>query len=604
MPSPADPVSHEEVSVTTLDATSALALTDVPTAAPPAKSAVQSLVAVVMVVATFLLIAFEAPALFTIWQGPIGYGFKVDARLMIISTVSPPGEALGIRPGMHVLPTGTTPWRLQNPMLGDRISLDDRGRRIVVVASHVRRPAAEVAVATISFVFTFVIILFAGALCYRRPGVMTIAFWIYTTFNCQLEWVIASYNQLPEATAKPIIAFVYVANSWTNYALIWFALRFPDDRIRSVAMRVADYVWTGIALVGLIWFATLNANLGYMPVDYFWAEAVPTTLPLVAAVAALIWVYLDLPPAARQRAVWAITGLSANFVLWTAESYAPTSFRDYPLLLELIEMFAIMSPLALLYAVFRHQLLDISFVVNRALVFSALTTFIVATVGLADYVTGKLLSQTRVAVVVEAAVTIGIGYVLQRVHGALEWLIDRVVFAGRHKAERHLDRVIGGMAYARTRDAVLDAMVDEPQKALDLRSTAAFMIDDTGFTLAAQRDWLVDASTLRIDDPLARLLLAERKPVDVREALWRTASLDIAPGAPHIAVPLFSRNDLIGIVFYGPHRNGTLLDPEECGLLLRLCQAAAVAYEAVAFARTREELAAFRAASFERVTTP
>lgn len=61
-----------------------------------------------------------------------------------------------------------------------------------------------------------------------------------------------------------------------------------------------------------------------------------------------------------------------------------------------------------------------------------------------------------------------------------------------------------------------------------------------------------------------------------------------------IAVPLFSGNDLLGIAFYGRHRNGTAIDPEERDLLTRLCDAAAVAYEAVALAQAREELAALR----------
>jgi hypothetical protein len=106
-----------------------------------------------------------------------------------------------------------------------------------------------------------------------------------------------------------------------------------------------------------------------------------------------------------------------------------------------------------------------------------------------------------------------------------------------------------------------------------------------------------DRPALEPDDALARLLLSERRVIDIPEARWHTPVTGLAHASLDIAVPLFSRNDLLGVALYGRHRNGSAIDPEERGLLRQLCQAAAVASEAVALAQARAELTALRAPS-------
>ena len=108
------------------------------------------------------------------------------------------------------------------------------------------------------------------------------------------------------------------------------------------------------------------------------------------------------------------------------------------------------------------------------------------------------------------------------------------------------------------------------------------------------------------DDPLARLLLSERHVIVIGEAYWHSGVTGLTAGSLDIAIPLFSRNDLLGIALYGRHRNGSAIDPEERKLLQRLCDAAAVAHEAVELTQAREELASMRsraAASLESNVT-
>ncbi len=105
---------------------------------------------------------------------------------------------------------------------------------------------------------------------------------------------------------------------------------------------------------------------------------------------------------------------------------------------------------------------------------------------------------------------------------------------------------------------------------------------------------LMLAAFCALAHPLARLLLSERRVLGIADVHWNADIVAHAPGSLDIAVPLFARNDLLGIALYGRHRNGTAIDPEERQLLRRLCEAAAVAFEAVDLAQAREELAAMR----------
>ncbi len=194
-------------------------------------------------------------------------------------------------------------------------------------------------------------------------------------------------------------------------------------------------------------------------------------------------------------------------------------------------------------------------------------------------------------------VIIGLGFILQRAHSFLERVVDRVIFAARHSAERHIERVMPGLAFARTHDALLRSLVDEPRVALDLISCSIFIDDNRTLALRSHYGWHPgERAVIECDDSLARLLLAERHPIAIVALHWHPSVEGLKDASLDIAIPLFSRNDLLGVALYGRHRNGSAIDPEERRLLRRLCEAAAVAYEAVALAQARAELIALRLA--------
>jgi len=582
-------------------------------------SSIRPLVAVMMLVATILFVLFDSAALVTVWKGSIEYqgaDFTQQGSKIVVADVTDPAlYRRGVRPGQTISWQGRSEWRAAYPRPGDTVQVNTPSGAVPVRATYQTFGPALAAVAVTSILGSIAVLIFAGILCYRKPGIMTIAFWLFVAVDLNVGWLMNVYAQAPEPLGYALVLFIFaVLGGWSYYPLVWFALRFPDDRITDRAMRAADYCWTAISIVALVWFffalsrATFpGASLGAPGENQFWRYTLPQNIPNVAGIAAFLWVYARSGEATRQRALWAVVGFMLMIVFETIGNFATEVTPELYFAGNIALMLAAFCPLALAYAVLRHHLLDISFVVNRALVYTALTALIVLIVRFVDWLAGKYLFETRAALAVEATVIIGLGFVLQRVHGALERVVDRVIFAARHSAERHIERVIAGLAYARTHNVILQAVVEEPRVALDLTSCGVFIDNGDAFALKLQWGWTTgENARVERDDPLARLLLSERRVIVIGEAYWHSGVTGLTAGSLDIAIPLFSRNDLLGIALYGGHRNGSAIDPEERKLLQRLCDAAAVAYEAVELTQAREELAAMRsrtAASLESNVT-
>ena len=63
-----------------------------------------------------------------------------------------------------------------------------------------------------------------------------------------------------------------------------------------------------------------------------------------------------------------------------------------------------------------------------------------------------------------------------------------------------------------------------------------------------------------------------------------------------LAVPVMVRHELVSFTLYGPHRNGSQLDPDEVGLLEELALEASRAYDHIEAVRLRERYANLSAA--------
>ncbi|HTX56279.1 MAG TPA: GAF domain-containing protein, partial [Candidatus Acidoferrales bacterium] len=229
------------------------------------------------------------------------------------------------------------------------------------------------------------------------------------------------------------------------------------------------------------------------------------------------------------------------------------------------------------------------FVISRAVVYAVVTSLLVVVIGLVDWATSAYLSQLRLALAIDAAVTIGLVLALHRISGIVENGVDFLIYREKHEAERYLKRLARTLLRARREETIDHALVQDPYDKLDLTLAALFRRVGGSFVVACAAGWR--RSTVldfEHEHDLIRFLSTERRLLDVKDLHRRVAAqFNEAGVGPAVAVPIFEGDELSGFAIYGLHRDGTKLDPDERELLEALCDSAAQAYVRVENLRLR-----------------
>jgi hypothetical protein len=259
---------------------------------------------------------------------------------------------------------------------------------------------------------------------------------------------------------------------------------------------------------------------------------------------------------------------------------------------------ALVMPISIAYAVFKYRVFDVTYFINRAVVFTAFTTGLVVVVGLLEWLTGSYVEERHLARALTAAASILIGVILDKLHRRTERLMERLIFRKRFRAAEYLGRIARSLVEADSVGVVHEALAREPCDELVLTSAAVFAFDDESKTY--RRVYGVGweertALELDLDDVVVRVLRADLATLRLADVRWRRTDLPAEPRTPVIAVPVVLGRELLGFTLYGPHDNATDVDPDEAEILENLAGAAALAYTRVAALERQREIEALRA---------
>jgi hypothetical protein len=252
----------------------------------------------------------------------------------------------------------------------------------------------------------------------------------------------------------------------------------------------------------------------------------------------------------------------------------------------------IIMPISVAYAVFRHRVLDVNFVLNRALAYGILSIFVIAVVSLLDWTFSRIVSERHLAVVAELGVTICVGFLLDRINKFIEMIVERVFFRSRRAAESYIRRVAAALPYATQEQAVSEGLTQTPGDALRLVAAALYRRSDDGSRfegIATSLQTPVAPPGFDVNHLLVRMLQSSEQKVWLEEV--RTY-LDTENSSKYvIAIPITVRHELVSFALYGAHANGAQLDPDEIELLEDLAREASRAYDHIEAVRVREQYA-------------
>jgi hypothetical protein len=540
-----------------------------------------------------LVLAATLPAAFVGWSIRGSWGSEPFAVQHV--TPGSPAQRAGVAPGDRLL-YGTLPFEQRPaylwPMPGARVTLPLSHAGTIRTISMTAAPTQvqplrfERWLTVLEFATYAVYLIVGTTLVFLRPSPMTWWLWAYCVTWVPIVWLHWFYAFLDPRWLTAIFLFNQTFLSGSSMLpLLPFLLRFPNDRIEGwravlrlpvalvVAFGYAYYAWlAGYRIAGLADRERVSLLNG-----------LPFAAIALAGLALLLVTYARATGNDKQRLRWAVFGMTLS-VLSLLVAYSPLQQPRW--VTEIFAVFSIAMPLSVAYAALRHRLLDLSFVLNRAVAYGLIAGLLIAVISLTDFVLAHLIADYHLTLGIEAAITVGLGFALDRVHHAMQHATERVFFRSRLEAAARLERVRGALAFASRDETVDSSLVDEPASALRLASAALFRRDPTSgrFRRGRSLGWVDQhAVDLDRDDALVRSLQFERKPLDPSDLAWEPGPLPRDAAQPTYVVPIFCREALEGFAVYGSHRDGTGTDPSERELLDQLAPAAAAALDHIAY---------------------
>ena len=534
------------------------------------------------VVATSLaLLGFFLAALYAFANHPSGT-FGLDAAFlsgkpaMHVFAVDAGGaaQAAGLRAGdlvfaAHDSLAGRAPLFLfaNAPLVaaGDsvRVLVERDGKRRIVPLTARRNPSGFPYEALFFCALATPMLLLGWLLLWRKPesadavtlGIMLLLFGLFIAAPDRSGTPLARFFVSEIFATACIIAAVAVA-------AIFFA-RYPEGA------GVRRSPWRRSLLIFSI--AVSIVNLGIMAFQYIgpaYVGAAPWLLlptiitvaaPILAAFLCFVNAFRHGDETERTRLRW-LGG--AYFIGFTG----PILLPPLTLLLGprftvihqvLLESTLFILALGLTYAVLQRRVVDISFVLNRALVFSAVSAIVVALFIGIEWLTGLLfLNVSRsTSFLVEAAIAVAIGFSLRPIHKKVDHVIDRVFFAKRHAAERALHHLATEVNFIRDRGALTARVQRDVSTYLEVPLVSIYHRDDV------QGNFLLIGTTqdapefIDADDDAVVSLTVQEQPVQLH---GRATSI-----SGELAIPLAVRKMLVGVLVLGERPSHEAFAPDE-----------------------------------------
>jgi signal transduction histidine kinase len=310
--------------------------------------------------------------------------------------------------------------------------------------------------------------------------------------------------------------------TYSGWVALWvFAYLFPDGRFVPRWTRWLVLPWMAIEALDT-WFRDARFHPDTWPL----LDATVGILLLGTLIGAQVYRYRRVSgPAERQQTKWVIYAIAlwatGTFLHEGARLFAPTvtdpgavdvafAFLGRPF----IALMFMLIPLSLAIAILRHRLWDIDVIINRTLVYLALTAGIVA---MYVIIVGSLgaMFQTRGNFAVSLIATGIVAVLFHPVRERLQHGVNRMMYGERDDPYAALSRLGRRLEGSLSPDAVLPTIVETVREALNLPYAAMTLGTGDGAVSVASGTPAHPALRLPLthqQETVGELLLAPRVP--------------------------------------------------------------------------------------------
>jgi hypothetical protein len=354
--------------------------------------------------------------------------------------------------------------------------------------------------------------------------------------------------------------------------LAYFSLVFEDgyqSRARPWILRAvvgigaAAGVWTVMTapyIFGRAWFSP----------EFLVTRARPALLfaGVVLCIVAFTDTWRHVEAERRERLRWLFFGFAVTLVNFCIFAAFPIGVFGYATTTVLVigvvtDSVVAITLLILTYAILRHRVIDLGFVINRALVFAAFTVLLLVSFGIVEWLVDHFVrfENRKSSVLLDGIIALALFLAFHRVRHWIETLVERVFFRSWHLKEAALDRFLETAPQFSQPDALTEALIAAVDAYAGSRGSGIYQRDETG-------RFILGRSTL---DELPRELGADAAVVVEMKTFCAPVQMGgrLALGSAALALPMVRRAELVGLLAVGRKIEREIYRPDEIDNLAR-----------------------------------
>lgn len=500
-----------------------------------------------------------------------------------------PAFAAGIRAGDSVSPAGHTvldraSFTYATPGMRVRVIVNGT-HTVTMTARHRDRVQTPWATTAIRLAF----LLVAALLAWRRPEDRAVRS-LVGFLICYGTAIAIANGVLPTPLLSRIVMNVGAIGLFlfgTAFAAS-FAAYFPSGHARlaprmyaRIAMVLAAASFTLLAMTELL--PATRQNLNTASTVLFGAFIAVAFLVVATFATAYVLGERSERPRRRWVFLFMCIGLVGPLVdVVVSALYGYNAAVDQLTLLTLA-----LLPIGLAYVILRHRVIDVGFVISRAVVYTMLSVIVVGVFVIVETLLAKYVENTShvTSIAVQLAVALALGFSIRYVHERVDRFVDRVLFRERHLAQAALQTFGHEASYVTDADVLLSRCTKTVERSMKSRGAGVWVGDGASFHAAAHT--FAIAPDVDENDPAVLSMRARRVSVHVR---------DCESGLPGtLAFPMTVRGELLGILVCGPKVDDEGYDPDEEGALASLASSVGHALDAIEVRELRRRLEALTA---------
>ena len=355
-------------------------------------------------------------------------------------------------------------------------------------------------------------------------------------------------------------------------ALAYSALTFEAgyrSRARPYLVRVLIGFCAIWGILILIFWAPYNLGLIWLSLDM-----VLVPILSMGAIASLLLCFLAFADAwrhiqgePRQRLRWLIAAVAIALagyslgVLFLLGTFGDTTSAEVLVNLANAILVAV-GVITLTYAVLRHRVIDVGFVISRTLVFAVFTGLLLVLFGLVEWLVDHLVHFKRreSSALLDALIAVTIFLMLHRVRDGIERLVERVFFRASHARQLALQHFLDTAPNFSEPNTLAEAFVEAVDAYAGSQGSGIYRRDESG-------DFVLEKSTL---NPMPREVAADAEVIiGLQESPKPYYFGRLGLVSPALILPAVRRSEVVGFLAVAEKIDRTVFRPDEIESLLR-----------------------------------